>query len=204
MEAVGLAVGLVGLFSTCLEAVQRIDSYKTAGRDTRLLRAQLNATMHLFERWGDSVGIGKGKLSDNHHPALDDPKTFSVIKNVLESFEEFSAATTTHDATSPNAIQRVPSFPLPDPSTKNASKPSRWEKTSWALRGKLKRTNQVEALASLVSELYNVVSPETAVVASVTQKTLSSSTSKYQHGSGMTYRTIPLQFKLTSLLSPRL
>ncbi|KAH7236530.1 ankyrin-1, partial [Fusarium tricinctum] len=79
MEAVGLAVGLVSLFSTCLEAVQRIDSYKTAGRDSRLLRAQLNATMHLFERWGDSVGIGKGKLSDNHHPALDDPKNFSLL-----------------------------------------------------------------------------------------------------------------------------
>ncbi|CAJ0544352.1 Ff.00g035730.m01.CDS01, partial [Fusarium sp. VM40] len=177
MEAVGLAVGLVGIFSTCLEAVQRIDSYKTAGRDTRLLRAQLNATMHLFERWGDSVGIGKGKLSDNHHPALDDPKTFSVIKNLLESFEEFSAATTTYDATSPSAIQRVPSFTLPDPSTKNASKPSTWEKTSWALRGKLKRRNQVEALASLVSELYNIVSPETAAVASVTQKPLSPTTS---------------------------
>ncbi|KAH6956217.1 prion-inhibition and propagation-domain-containing protein, partial [Fusarium avenaceum] len=177
MEAVGLAVGLVGIFSTCLEAVQRIDSYKTAGRDTRLLRAQLNATMHLFERWGDSVGIGKGKLSDNHHPALDDPKTFSVIKNLLESFEEFSAATTTHDATSPNAIQRVPSLQLPDPPTKNASKASRWQKTSWALRGKLKQTNHVEALATLVSELYTVVSPETAVVASVGPKPLATTDS---------------------------
>ncbi|KIL86193.1 hypothetical protein FAVG1_10589 [Fusarium avenaceum] len=182
MEAVGLAVGLVSLFSTCLEAVQRIDSYKTAGRDSRLLRAQLNATMHLFERWGDSVGIGKGKLSDNHHPALDDPKTFSVIKTLLESFEEFSTTTTTYDDTSPKAIKRVPSFPLPDPSTKNASKTTRWQKTSWALRGKLKQTNYVEALASLVSELYSVVSPETAVVASVRQKPFLRTTSfKHQH-----------------------
>lgn len=190
MEAVGLAVGLVGLFSTCLEAVQRIDSYKTAGRDSRLLRAQLNATMHLFERWGDSVGIGKGRLSDNHHPALDDPKTFSVIKSLLESFEEFSAATTTYNNTSPNAIQRVPSFPLPNPSTKNASNTTRWQKTSWALRGKLKQTNHVEALATLVSELYNLVSPDTSVVVSVGPKPLSTTDSfNDQHGIGMTDRT---------------
>ncbi|KAM0198488.1 hypothetical protein ACHAPI_004012 [Fusarium lateritium] len=167
MEAVGLAVGLVGLFSTCLEAVQRIDSYKTAGRDSRLLCAQIDATMHLFERWGDSVGIGKGKLSDNHHPALDDPKTFSVIKNLLLSFEEFSTATTTYNTTNPKATQRVPSIPLPDPSSQNPSKPSRWQKTTWALHGKLKQTNHVEALATLVSELYSVVSPETAAVPSV-------------------------------------
>lgn len=190
MEAVGLAVGLVGLFSTCLETVQRIDSYKTAGRDSRLLGAQLNATMHLFERWGDSVGIGKGKLSDNHHPALDDPKTFSVIKSLLESFEEFSAPTTTYNNTSPNVTQRVPSFPLPDPSTKNASNTTRWQKTSWALRGKLKQTNHVEALATLVSELYNLVSPDTSVVVSVGSKPLLTTGSFiHQHGTGMTDRT---------------
>ncbi|KAG7419310.1 Ankyrin repeat domain-containing protein 50 [Fusarium oxysporum f. sp. rapae] len=51
MEPVGLAVGLVGLFSTCMKVMQRIDSYKIAGRDLRQLDAQLNATMHIFERW---------------------------------------------------------------------------------------------------------------------------------------------------------
>ncbi|KAM0235337.1 hypothetical protein ACHAP5_009732 [Fusarium lateritium] len=185
MEAVGLAVGLVGLFSTCLEAVQRIDSYKTAGRDSRLLCAQIDATMHLFERWGDSVGIGKGKLSDNHHPALDDPKTFSVVKNLLQSFEEFSTATTTYNATGPKAIQRVPSIPLPNSASQNLSKNSRWQRTGWALRGKLKQTNHVEALATLVSELYSVVPPETAIVASIRQKPLSHTASfKNQHGAG--------------------
>ncbi|KAM0211955.1 hypothetical protein ACHAQI_005109 [Fusarium lateritium] len=186
MEAVGLAVGLVGLFSTCLEAVQRIDSYKTAGRDSRLLCAQIDATMHLFERWGDSVGIGKGKLSDNHHPALDEPKTFSVVKNLLQSFEEFSTATTTYNATGPKAIQRVPSIPLPDSASQNLSKNSRWQRTGWALRGKLKQTNHVEALATLVSELYSVVPPETAIVASIRQKPLSRTASfKNQHGTAL-------------------
>jgi hypothetical protein len=187
MEVVGLAVGLVGLFSTCLEAVQRIDSYRTAGRDSRLLHAQLNATMHLFERWGDSVGIGNGKLSEDHHPALDDPKTFSVVKNLLESFEEFSAVTTTYETTRPKAIQRVPSILLTDPSSPNAAKSSRWQKAAWALRGKLKQTNDVEALAALVSELYSVVSPETAVIASVRQTPLLTTTCfKHQYDTGMT------------------
>jgi hypothetical protein len=81
-------------------------------------------------------------------------------------------------------------MPLPDPSSPNASKTSRWQKTAWALRGKLKQTNHVEALAALVSELYCVVSPETVVVASVRQKPLSTTINlKHQHDTGMTDRT---------------
>ncbi|KAF5974927.1 ankyrin repeat domain-containing protein [Fusarium coicis] len=159
MEPVGLAVGLVGLFSTCVDVMQRVDSYRTAGRDSRQLDAQLNATMHLFERWGDGVGIGKGKLSDSHHPDLDNPRRFAVVQGLLNSIKDFS--TTSNEPPSPSGLQKTPSFPISGDVSSHGSKISRWQKTAWALRGKLKQTSQVQALAGLVSDLYTVVSPDT-------------------------------------------
>ncbi|KAF5545903.1 ankyrin repeat domain-containing protein [Fusarium phyllophilum] len=158
MEPVGLAVGLVGLFSTCMDVMQRVDSYRTAGRDSRQLDAQLNATMHLFERWGDGVGISKGKLSDNHHPDLDNPRTFAVVQGLLNSIKDFSA--TSNEPSSPKALQKTPSFPISGDLSSHGSKISKWQKTTWALRGKLKQTSHVQALASLVSDLYSVVAPD--------------------------------------------
>ncbi|KAF4501856.1 Ankyrin repeat domain containing protein 50 [Fusarium agapanthi] len=160
MEPVGLAVGLVGLFSTCMDVMQRVDSYGTAGRDSRQLDAQLNATMHLFERWGDGVGISKGKLSGNHHPELDNPQTFAVVQGLLNSIKDFSA--TSNEPPSPKGLQKTPSFPISGDVSSHGSKISRWQKTAWALRGKLKQTSHVQALAGLVSDLYGVVPPDTA------------------------------------------
>ncbi|KAF5636893.1 ankyrin protein [Fusarium sp. NRRL 25303] len=160
MEPVGLAVGLVGLFSTCMDVMQRVDSYRTAGRDSRQLDAQLNATMHLFERWGDGVGISKGKLSDTHHPDLDNARTYAVVHGLLNSIKDFS--TTSNEPTSPKGLQKAPSFPVSGDLSSHGPKISRWQKTAWALRGKLKHTGCVQALAGLVSDLYNVVSPDTA------------------------------------------
>ncbi|KAF5540016.1 ankyrin repeat domain-containing protein [Fusarium mexicanum] len=159
MEPVGLAVGLVGLFSTCMDVMQRVDSYRTAGRDSRQLDAQLNATMHLFERWGDGVGISKGKLSDNHHPDLDNPRTYAVTKGLLNSIKDFSA--TSNDPPSPGGLQKTASFPTSGDITSHVPKISKWQKTAWALRGKLKQTTHVQALAGLVSDLYSVVPPDT-------------------------------------------
>ncbi|KAF5599967.1 ankyrin repeat domain-containing protein [Fusarium pseudoanthophilum] len=160
MEPVGLAVGLVGLFSTCMDVMQRVDSYRTAGRDSRQLDAQLNATMHLFGRWGDGVGISKDKLSDSHHPDLDNPRTFAVVQGLLNSIKDFSG--TSDEPLGAKALQKTPSFPMAGDLSTHGSKISRWQKTTWSLRGKLKQTTHVQALASLVSDLYSVVSPDTA------------------------------------------
>jgi len=152
MEPVGLAVGavgLAGLFSTCLDALQKLDSYKTARRDSRQLEAQLSATIHLFERWGEGVGINQGKLSKAHHPDLDDPRTFVVVQRLLGSIDEFLQ-------TSDNVTNRTLDFTI---GNQGPDKISRWEKTAWALRGKLKQTNQVQTLASLVADLYSIIPP---------------------------------------------
>ncbi|KAF4417043.1 Ankyrin repeat domain-containing 50 [Fusarium acutatum] len=160
MEPVGLAVGLVGLFSTCMDVMQRVDSYRTAGRDSRQLDAQLKATMHLFEKWGDTVGISKGKLSDGHHPALDDQRTYEVVQGLLNSIKDFPAAS--DDPSSLTGLQKAPSFPPSGDLPSHGPKITKWQKTTWALRRKLKQTSHVQALAGLVSDLYSVVTPDTA------------------------------------------
>jgi hypothetical protein len=162
MEPAGLAVGVVGLaglFSSCLDALQKLDSYKTASRDSRQLDAQLNATIHLFERWGEGVGINHEKLSDICHPDLDDPRTFAVVQGLLNSIGEFLQ---TANVTNREPLQRHLPLPAPDQGFSSGAKISRLEKTAWALRGKLKQTNQVQTLATLVADLYSVMPPTKA------------------------------------------
>ncbi|KAK2005285.1 hypothetical protein LZ32DRAFT_664471 [Colletotrichum eremochloae] len=92
MEPVGLAVGVVGLaglFSSCLEAVAKFDSYKNSGRDSRSLATSFDVHKHRFEQWGRAVGIEKGKLSDTHHPALDDEKTLALVYKLLANIQDF-------------------------------------------------------------------------------------------------------------------
>ncbi|KAH8879064.1 hypothetical protein GQ53DRAFT_856395 [Thozetella sp. PMI_491] len=62
MEPVGLAVGVVGLlglFSTCLEAVERVDAYREFGRDSHHLATRFEAERLRFQQWGRAVGIAQ-------------------------------------------------------------------------------------------------------------------------------------------------
>ncbi|KAI1264016.1 hypothetical protein F5Y18DRAFT_392257 [Xylariaceae sp. FL1019] len=76
MEPVGLTVGIIGLaglFSTCLDVVERWDSYKDFGVESEALVARFEADRALFRRWGQSIGIDRGTQGHGHHEALDDP-----------------------------------------------------------------------------------------------------------------------------------
>ncbi|KAF6788786.1 ankyrin repeat domain-containing protein 52 [Colletotrichum sojae] len=170
MEPVGLAVGvagLAGLFSTCLEAVQRVDSYKNYGRDSRSLAAQFDADKHRLEQWGQAVGIEKTKLSDAHHPALDNQKTFSLVQRLLVSIQDFCSGA--DDAIEPQPLLADGEFPTNKllstqlaRSRHGAPTDSKWRKVAWALRGKTKSTDQIQTFALLVQCLYNVVPPDDA------------------------------------------
>ncbi|KAJ4250131.1 hypothetical protein NW762_011941 [Fusarium torreyae] len=91
----------------------------------------MDATIYLYERWGDSVGLSQGKLSDDHHPGLDDPKTILVVRGLLNSINEF--LTTSADTTGGRAPQRTPSLSWFDESSSSAPKTPRWQKAAWAL-----------------------------------------------------------------------
>ncbi|RYP08950.1 hypothetical protein DL764_001561 [Monosporascus ibericus] len=62
MEPVGLAVGilgLAGLFSSCLEAIEKVHSYRAFGSDSHTLDAQFKAEKLRFGQWGRAVGQGQ-------------------------------------------------------------------------------------------------------------------------------------------------
>ncbi|KAK1846430.1 ankyrin repeat domain-containing protein 52 [Colletotrichum chrysophilum] len=159
MEPVGLAVGvagLAGLFSTCLEAVQRVDSYKNYGRESRSLAAQFDADKHRFEQWGQAVGIKDGKLSDAHHPALDDAQKLSIVHKLLGSIQDFcSGADDTIDQRPALADGEFPTNKLLSTRLarprQGALTDSKLRQAAWALHGKAKRTEHVQKFATLAS-----------------------------------------------------
>ncbi|KAJ5769021.1 hypothetical protein N7520_003580 [Penicillium odoratum] len=60
MEPVSFAVGIIGLaglFSTCLDVLEKVDSWKDFGSDSRSLSAQLKAHRLRLERWDKAVGL---------------------------------------------------------------------------------------------------------------------------------------------------
>ena len=82
MEPVGLAVGVLsvaGLFSSCLDAVQRVESWRNFADDSRLLGARWGDERLHLKTWGRAGGFDNGTLSHDHHKALDDPQINSIV-----------------------------------------------------------------------------------------------------------------------------
>lgn len=162
--AVGIA-GLAGLFSTCLDVIDRVDSYKDFGVESRSIMAQFEADKHLFTKWAQDVGIDKDtdKLKNPYY--LENPETILIIQNILSSIQEiFSQTKSTVSSLHPVVEAGPTSFPesvhflkenrrLPNPDGA-ISKRSR---IGWSLRSKAKFISQVQQFGALVQRLYSLV-----------------------------------------------
>ena len=153
MEPVGLAVGLVGLaglFSTCLDAVDRFDSWRNFADDSRLLQTLVEGQKLRLKRWGHAVGFDHGVVSEKHHSALDDPKMLAGIRGNLLEIRNICSNV---DATLPNNLENH------SPAQPRANLPleSRRVKLKWALRDKAKVTEKVQMLSTLVQNLHDLV-----------------------------------------------
>ena len=80
MEAAGRGIGvagLVGLFNTCVDIIERVDSYKDVGGESRSLLARFEADRVRLRRWGQIVGLDKHQPDDHdnyqHYKAQKDP-----------------------------------------------------------------------------------------------------------------------------------
>lgn len=162
MEPVSFAVGivgLVGLFSTCLDAVERFDSYKNFGPESRALAAQFKAQKLRLENWGNTVGLQKeGQLRENHNERLDDPRVRSTVTELLAAIKalctlEEEAKEAPQSATE-NKSLREQIWPKTQGSGEVISKR---QKLGWALRNKNKRSAQVERLTTLVDNVHGIV-----------------------------------------------
>ncbi|RNJ56637.1 hypothetical protein D7B24_007001 [Verticillium nonalfalfae] len=167
MEAAGFAIGLVGLaglFSSCVDAVARAHTYKSFSSDSQALDLQFSATKLRLETWGRAVGFaGAGAVAaagDDaplHHPALDDERiqraTVEIFGFVEQLCEEATRAGRLRlDTAADSSASR-------DPRMKPSGCGAR-RKLSWAMGGRLRRTEKLELFKELVQTLYNLVPPD--------------------------------------------
>ncbi|KPM35923.1 hypothetical protein AK830_g10649 [Neonectria ditissima] len=146
--AVGL-IGLAGLFGSCLEVLERAQSYRSFASDSKNLDVQFNATKIRLENWGRAVGFNDGTPYDEHHPALDEEKT---RRTAVEIFNIIKDTCNVEDAQKPRSSSDRPGG--------TGAGDSRRRKFAWALGAKLKRTEQISLLKELVQALYDLVPPD--------------------------------------------
>jgi len=168
MEAAGLAVGIAGLFSACLDAIEILDSYKHFETDIGSFSAQFDADKLLFRKWGTAVGIDQGCLAEEHHAYLDDPDTALVVEAILASIRDLEL----------NA-SRIPPGPMPKAGAgqeprhglssaslprqqKKKDGPSRKQKMAWSVRHKARYMSQVVQFGTLVERLHALVPADKA------------------------------------------
>ncbi|KAM0188491.1 hypothetical protein ACHAPI_010598 [Fusarium lateritium] len=163
MDPAGLVIGvagLAGLFTSCLEALDKVQSYRTFGTDSHVLDTRFKAARARFERWGPGVGIEQGRLKHAHHPALDDKAVSDAVAELLHIVVEAICDASNVPPRRARGIGKD-SLQRDRPMPRNAMHESKTKKMSWALWGKGKRTEQVEIFEKLVQQLHNLVPPST-------------------------------------------
>ncbi|KAF5675933.1 ankyrin repeat domain-containing protein [Fusarium denticulatum] len=166
METVGLVIGvagLAGLFTSCVEALDKIQSYRTFGTDSHVLNTRFKAARARFERWGPGVGIEQGRLKHAHHPALDDKAVSDAVAELLHIIVEAicDAGNVPPRRARGTGFDNKDSVERGRPTARNTMHESKTKKMSWALWGKGKRAEQVEIFEKLVQQLHNLVPPRT-------------------------------------------
>jgi hypothetical protein len=171
MEAAGLAfgvVGLAGLFNVCLEIIEKVDTYKDFGQESRSIIAQFEADKLWFRKWGEAVGINELPQTGGRHRDLDDPRIYSSVENILASIRELhNSAENIQLGLQPASKGRqgkslsIGAQPGASARSENTRKefesPSR--KITWVFRAKARYVAQVQQFGALVQRLYNLVPP---------------------------------------------
>lgn len=172
MEITGLAVGIPGLFSACMDTLERIEAYKDFGIESRQLIAQFEAEKLRLKKWAIGVGISNGKWTEMHDPRLKERDIELVVKRILSSAcEIFDAAERTRsqlriDAEETNkTLPDIPGFSIE--MTKNKEKSSVPMSIrgglGWAFKRRGKFTNQIDQFRQLVDLLYSLVPIKTDI-----------------------------------------
>ncbi|KAF7510178.1 hypothetical protein GJ744_007077 [Endocarpon pusillum] len=166
MEFAGLALAIPGLLTSCLDLIERVDSYKSFNIHSRQLVVRCEASKLRLQKWASSVGVSDGKLSDQHHTLLDLPEFASIVRSILLElcgiFQK-SEHTRTRLEISPGQASEVSlSWPILisndlDKAGRNVS--SAKSRIAWAVKYRSQFTNQVEMFEVLVEKLYQLVPP---------------------------------------------
>ncbi|KAI2633858.1 hypothetical protein GGS21DRAFT_115997 [Xylaria nigripes] len=167
MEPAGLAIGVLGLagiFSTCLDIVEKWDSYKEFGVESKALMARFVSDRALFVEWGERTGLAKGRLENKYHRTFDRPPTREAVGKVLKSIEDIELGISNSTFTPPQIY--VPNGPLAQGKSvlredtqlnNHPGMASRMVKLKWALRNKARFIALIDSFNKLVQNLYNLV-----------------------------------------------
>ena len=169
MEVAGVVLGLAGLYSPCTELINRIDTYKNFGSDSRHLSAQSLADKVYFYQWAESAGLSQKGLADVHDGRLDNVATAQAVVQVLRSIfgllqtvdEALSKLDTGYEHRGASSADSLSSN-LRDSQAASAgnSFARKRRKLTWSLGGKSRLNTQTEVFKSLVEKLYNLVPPK--------------------------------------------
>ncbi|KFZ17767.1 hypothetical protein V502_04416 [Pseudogymnoascus sp. VKM F-4520 (FW-2644)] len=100
-EVAGLALGVLALFSTCVEAFNIVVSTKECSQDYEELSALLGLQRLRFEIWGESVGLPSGRFNSQpkipYNSSLDLPQVRPDIQRALENIRQLLGSVTTID-----------------------------------------------------------------------------------------------------------
>ena len=150
-------VGLSGLFSTCLDVIERVESYKDFGIESRSISSRFEADKLLFQRWAQKIGISDGRLKEDHHKGLDDPETALMVEKLLLSIQEIFSVADASFSKLHHSPQSDRDFPRRHSQHYNNQPTSKRSKIGWALKGKAKFISQVEQFGALVERLHSLV-----------------------------------------------
>lgn len=162
MEPVGLAVGIVGLaglFTSCLEVINKVQLYRTFSTDSQDLNAQLTGHKLRFQRWGQHAGFDQqGQLRVDHHQALNDDNVVQAVEGLLRIITRIFQE---EDARANKLLGGAKQYPGASSVLAGAlsasSGQSKWEKMSWAIRGKTGRSEQVLLFGNVVQQLHDLI-----------------------------------------------
>jgi hypothetical protein len=164
MEPVGLVVGvagLAGLFTTVLDAVDKVKDYRSFGKDSTALKAQFNGHCALLERWGRDIGLDNNEFSANHQAMLDST-TFQAAEKLLQ----IANTMLTSDESEGHGDRRIEDdrgMGRPIRRTTTTSSNSKRARIGWMFGGKSEKTDQVELFGRIVGQLLLLVPPEPSI-----------------------------------------
>lgn len=167
MEPVGLVVGVAGLFSVCMDILDRTHSFNEAGKEQRQVYARFQAEKIRLKEWGDGVGVSGGELKDPHDGRLDDSGKREAIRKILLCIGEALGAKTEilskvradFQDENPYSVFGAGNELDGKSGSKKISMPQSKRRTAlaWSMSRKRRSKDDIDNFKALVDGLYSLV-----------------------------------------------
>ena len=175
MEPVGLAIGVVSLYSVSANILDRVHDLKDFGIEAQTTFARFDASKLRLQNWAKALGICDGRLTKHYDHRLDNPQTAAVIQNILRSstkaFEKVDDACETFKLPLRQRSAGLDGWVLPDGNLRSGVEPrqkfSKKGMIAYAIGGKAKLEKGVDDFERLVNCLSDLVPPRDPEAGSV-------------------------------------